>query len=250
MKAVLGLTMCAAAVCSWAGEAFAEPKATRQSTPIVAADDSIESGRKALARWPRSPWYDAQADRVRPIEVDESQEPRPKQAESSAAGGAVEALAWIATACALAALVGAFLWAYLRGDRRWAASVASDTSDVADDQRHSEALPAAARRRLDLPDEARRLYKAGRYGEAIVLLFSYQLVRLDQRQHVRLAKGKTNRQYLRELGSRGALRSLFEQTMLAFEDVFFGNQTIDRKRFESCWSRLAEFEALAAEETV
>ena len=35
--------------------------------------------------------------------------------------------------------------------------------------------------------------------------------------------------------------------MVAFEDVFFGNYAIDRTRFESCWSRLDEFDALAAE---
>jgi hypothetical protein len=34
--------------------------------------------------------------------------------------------------------------------------------------------------------------------------------------------------------------------MLVFEDVFFGNRTLDRARFETCWSRLDEFQALAA----
>jgi hypothetical protein len=35
--------------------------------------------------------------------------------------------------------------------------------------------------------------------------------------------------------------------MVAFEDVFFGNHPLDRNRFESCWTRLDEFEALAAQ---
>ena len=56
--------------------------------------------------------------------------------------------------------------------------------------------------RLDLLAEARRHYQAGNYGAAIVYLFSFQLVQLDQRQIIRLAKGKTNRQYLREVGPR------------------------------------------------
>ncbi len=78
--------------------------------------------------------------------------------------------------------------------------------------------------RLDLLAEARRHYQAGNYGAAIVYLFSFQLVQLDKRQIIRLAKGKTNRQYLREVGPRAALLRLVEQTMVAFEDVFFGNR--------------------------
>ena len=35
--------------------------------------------------------------------------------------------------------------------------------------------------------------------------------------------------------------------MVAFEDVFFGNRQLPRGRFESCWTRLEEFETLAAE---
>jgi hypothetical protein len=102
--------------------------------------------------------------------------------------------------------------------------------------------------RLDLLAEARRHYEAGNYGAAIVYLFSFQLVQLDRRQIIRLARGKTNRQYLREVGPRISLRKLVEQTMVAFEDVFFGNRQLRRDRFESCWARLEEFETLAAAE--
>ena len=69
-----------------------------------------------------------------------------------------------------------------------------------------ESLPfPVAAGRLDLLAEARRHYQAGNYGAAIVYLFSFQLVQLDKRQIIRLAKGKTNRQYLREVGPRTPL---------------------------------------------
>ena len=70
--------------------------------------------------------------------------------------------------------------------------------------------------------QAREYYLAENYDEAIIFLFSYELVELDRRSLIRLAVGKTNRQYLRELGARTALASLLGQTMVAFEDVYFG----------------------------
>ena len=96
-----------------------------------------------------------------------------------------------------------------------------------------EALPFKVRSVSgDFLDEARRLYEAGQFSEAIIFLFSYQLVQLDKQHVIRLAKGKTNRQYLRELRQRPTLRSTLELTMVAFEDAFFGRKTLSRERFE------------------
>ena len=96
-------------------------------------------------------------------------------------------------------------------------------------------------------DQARNFYQAGNYAAAIIYLFSHQLVQLDRRQIIHLAKGKTNRQCLREVGQAEMLRQLVGQTLVAFEDVFFGHHDIDRRRFEACWSRLPEFESLLAQ---
>ena len=104
------------------------------------------------------------------------------------------------------------------------------------------------RGQIDLLAEARRCYQQRKFGEAIIYFYSYQLVRLDKNHCIRLTQGKTNRQYLRELGPRMTLRRLLEQTMIAFEDVFFGDYAITQARFESCWRRLDEFERLLAEE--
>ena len=105
-----------------------------------------------------------------------------------------------------------------------------------------EQLPFVVRRPGgDLLSEARALYEQGRYGEAMVYLYSYELVQLDRHQHIHLAKGKTNRQYLREIRSAPTLRSVLHRSMIAFEDFFFGRHDLDRLRFEECWQRLDEF---------
>jgi hypothetical protein len=93
----------------------------------------------------------------------------------------------------------------------------------------------------DFLSEARRLYEAGQYSEAIVYLFSYQLVALDKRHVIHLAKGKTNRQYLRETRSRESLKQILHKTMISFEDVFFGHHELSRERFEESWRELDEF---------
>jgi hypothetical protein len=78
-------------------------------------------------------------------------------------------------------------------------------------------------------------------------LFSYQLVHLDKHHLIRLAKGKTNRQYLRELRAQNeesdgqGLRGILRRTMIAFEDCFFGDHAIEKNRFEACWQRLDDF---------
>jgi hypothetical protein len=105
-----------------------------------------------------------------------------------------------------------------------------------------ESLPFQVRRpQTGLLAEARRRYEQGDYGGAIIYLFSYQLVQLDKHQLIYLAKGKTNRQYLRELAPLPRLFEILEETMIAFEDVFFGKYRLDKDRFESCWRGMDEF---------
>ncbi|MHC4179233.1 MAG: DUF4129 domain-containing protein [Planctomycetota bacterium] len=158
----------------------------------------------------------------------------------------------------LVVLVGVLMYVLVWAIRKWgrflpgsAAREGKSKTPRSGDQQDAdriEALPFPVRSgRLDLLGETRRHYQKGDYRQAIIYLFSFQLVRLDRQQIIRLTKGKTNRQYLREVGPRSALGRLVEQTMVVFEDVFFGNRRLDRTRFESCWSRLDEFESLAAE---
>ena len=111
-----------------------------------------------------------------------------------------------------------------------------------------EALPFLRQRaQTDLLGQARLHYEQGNYGEAIIYLFSHELVELDRANLIRLAQGKTNRQYLREARTHEPLRAILEHTMVTFEGVFFGRQPLDRAGFESCWRQLAEFDALVAQ---
>jgi hypothetical protein len=231
--------------------------AVRAQTPSSDAAGAVESGRRALANRGSYPWYDAQQDALRRLDV---RPPRPTAAnrnstwESQPAQPAAsiswrwlwEMLRWFVWAVIVALLVGlvlllvrAFLNREARAEGRTEGAETSATRDYAD---LVENLPfPLPRHQADFLEEARRLYEAGRFGEAMIYLFSYQLVQLDQHHVIRLARGKTNRQYLRELGPREDLRDILLRTMLAFEDVFFGHYDLDRARFESCWTRLDDF---------
>jgi hypothetical protein len=244
---------------------------------------AVDSGRKALKDWSGYPWYDAEADGVRRVDVTPPKEPEPDRAPrderhlSLGLDSLLQWLAWTAVAVVLAVILFLLVKAYV--DRQ-AAPRDGDATPEAGEADRIESLPFPVRSgRANLLDEARRHWQEGNYAQAIIYLFSFQLVHLDKQQIIRLNKGKTNRQYLREIGPRGVaektgtgsepgwatagdvasgdvpvpvfsqppgrLQRLVEQTMLAFEDVFFGNRGLERARFEACWSRLDEFQALA-----
>lgn len=201
---------------------------------------SVEAGHEAFEQG-RYNWYDAERDTVKPLTLRASAPPR-KPAEFD--GGFLRYLAWGILAAALVALVIFIAYAVRNRTRRQV-----DPKKAAPSHRAAvESLPFMAdRSRGDLLGEARRHYQQGNYSEAIIYLFSYQLVELDRFALIRLAKGKTNRQYLRELGKSPPLRPPLELTMTAFEDVFFGRRALDRAGFEACWSQLPLFEQLVSQ---
>ena len=220
----------------------------------VDPDAAVSSGRKALSPWGGYPWYDSSADGLRPVDLSEPwwanlQWPNLNLGLGT---GWLRPLGWTVLIVLLAFLAYLMVrWYRKRLAAMEGSDAAGDFEDLQAEGRRGEALPLpAARYQGDFLDEARRLYAAGRYAEAILYLFGYQLVQLDKHRRIFLTKGKTNRQYLREIGQAGPLQRLVEMTMVAFEDVFFGHRTIDRARFESCWLRLAEFEAMVREGAV
>jgi hypothetical protein len=75
----------------------------------------------------------------------------------------------------------------------------------------------------------------------MIYLFSYKLLALDRHNLIRLARGKTNRQYVAELSQQPTLQELLRHSMVAFEDVFFGQHRLDPERFEGCWQSLDRF---------
>ena len=211
---------------------------------VLRLDDPVASGQDALVDSGDYPWYDEDSDGIRRIDVEEEAEP--SMTTTSSGGAAIELMAWLGLALVLAVIIALLVWSFLANESR---SDLPPEDDVDEDRRRQidrlEALPFQVKRPdADLLAEARRHYEQGNYGEAIIYLFSHQLVQLDKSQHLTLDKGKTNRQYLRELGAIDGLRDILEQTTLAFEHVFFGRHKLPRERFEACWSELSRFDRL------
>ncbi len=156
-------------------------------------------------------------------------------------------IAWIVIAIVLCGLAFALIRAFL--DREAQDAKRIDNSGPADDNEDvAEALDELPTRipmpKSGLLEEARRQYEAGNYNLAVIYLYSYELLKLDQNQFLRLAKGKTNREYLRELADRPELRDIVARCLSPFEDVFFGGHALDRARFEACWNEVERFNRL------
>lgn len=91
-------------------------------------------------------------------------------------------------------------------------------------------------------ERARKARQAGRLREATTLVYAYVLLQLDRRQWIQLARGKTNRQYLRELREAPAgIKEFLAQTIVVFEDAFFGDHPPSEEEFDRHWSALDEF---------
>jgi hypothetical protein len=210
-----------------------------EDLPATDGLEPIASGRKALETQTRLPWYDLATDAVQAIDLPEI-----------VSRGNMPWLTLLALT-SLGLLLGLLAYIILRavinraGDLPELARAKTERTLDAD---QVDALPFMADRpNRDLLGEATRHYQQGNFGEAILYLFSYQLVELDKSSLIHLAKGKTNRQYLREVSRTQSLNRLVESTMIAFEDVFFGQRPLDRHGFEACWNRLSEFETLVSQ---
>jgi hypothetical protein len=226
----------------------------------IAPDQAVEAGRDALQGRTDYPWYDRAADDVRrlPVAPPKSDELPNRQSRWSAKANpsnnakpatrqSGSALAPVLQGLGITLLVAllvtiAVLIARAALRQEVSGEQGAAVVEVSHDVDRVENLPFQVKKPIsDFLSEAERLYQAGEYSEAILYLFSYQLVQLDRQHVIRLAKGKTNRQYLREMRNRPALRGMLEGTMVAFEDVFFGRHTLDRDRFEVCWRQMDAF---------
>lgn len=93
----------------------------------------------------------------------------------------------------------------------------------------------------DFSSLAQQAYQAGDLRRAFIFLYSHVLVTLDQNERISLRKGKTNRQYLKEVWEDPSLSSYFKSVMLPFESAFFGDHDPTPDQFERCWSGLENF---------
>lgn len=221
-------------------------------------DAAVEAGRSALRSQSHTPWYDRTADGYQPINLPA---PRPPADLSwlenlfsaigwffSSFGNVLLFLMWLAIAALVVWIVVALLRAWRRGEQRQLAD--SETATLSGEQiSRVEALPVAIDKPMtNLLEEARRLAALGDYAMAVVYLFSHQLVEADSAGALRLRKGKTNRQYLRELArnrrGEAALPPLLQRTMLAFEQSFFGARPPSEAEFTDCLAGVERFDAM------
>jgi hypothetical protein len=203
--------------------------------------DPVTSGRDALNHFFGYPWYDGKNDAVQRVKLSKPWNPDLGDWSFSFPASALQWLAWIIIFLVLAALVYLLIRAFLGRERRKSDEI--EESPGGADRVEALPLPVAGRH-LDLLAEARRCRQEGDYARAIIYLFSHQLLQLDKHGRIHLARGKTNRQYLREIRPWPSLGGLVQQTTLIFEEVFFGHHAIERPAFEACWLRLEEFERL------
>ena len=117
------------------------------------------------------------------------------------------------------------------------------TEDVLAQQARYSDLPVEIEKGLlGLRAQAAEYRDQGDYSRAIVFLFSYLLVELDQAQLIALAKGKTNYRYLRELNGHRDLQSRLRDVVSLFEAAYFGRRTLTKEQFDTVWLDLAKVE--------
>jgi hypothetical protein len=220
------------------------------------SEKAVEGGREALQSMKLMPWYDPAKDELKPIRLgrDEVQDYPVERTEwfnfdipqwlIDIFGDLVRVVGYLLLFALLALVVYLIIRAYLiaKGLTKKGTKKVSKGLALNADIDRIENLPFEIEvPRGDLLEEARRRYEMGDYRNAIIYLYSYQLIRLDEHQYIKLTLGKTNRQYLREVRQQPPLARILEQTMVTFEDVFFGQYTISRDEFEPCWQNLSSF---------
>ena len=154
------------------------------------------------------------------------------------------ATTWILLGVVLAVVVGLIIWLCLQMESRTGSSAGStEFFDDEDLEQRIRQLPFDLTKSTKGNLQELALQAAGRgdYNRAVMLLFSHVLISLDRKNLIQLRKGKTNRQYIREIRRHPELINYYEKVMVPFEDSFFGDHEVDKNRFESCWKALGEF---------
>jgi hypothetical protein len=236
-------------------------------------EQAIEAAQEGLQKSARFPWYDAKQDNLRDVRAvelstDDSKTrkegwqatAKPTKTQKAAPGPALttgggawgnwfsvsmQTLAIILFAVLIVTLIIIAVRYFLQEEELVLAGAGNaklNVNEAEQNARRVENLPFQAPvQKGDHLSEAQRYYEAGDFGRAMVYLYAYQLMQLDRHQFIQLTKGKTNRQYLREINRDPLLRNIVELAMIGFEDVFFGNHPISREQFEASWQQVAEF---------
>lgn len=195
------------------------------------------------------PWYDAQRDELRPVQPPSLREPRPlgswtytrKPSPTVPSNGS---LLWQVISAIALTLLALFIIAIVTGMLfqtfgKWTGG--QPVFKVPAVARLAQLPQHIPRTKRGLLEEARAAYDRGDLGWAAVYYYGYQLVELDRCGWIRLARGKTNRQYIRETHTYPMAQSLLKQTSRLSEAFYFGHHAPTSTQFETCWTQLEDF---------
>lgn len=150
-------------------------------------------------------------------------------------------LGWILLVALFVAALLAVIYVLVRfglgkRDEPEAKTDAAEAADDLDEERLA-ALPDGARLAgSDLLARAAAHAERGAFERAIVFFHAWQLLVLDRRGSLALARGKTNGQYTAEVAAASpALAPLFRRSSRLFEDAFFGDLPVGRADFLAVW---------------
>jgi hypothetical protein len=205
------------------------------------------------------PWYDSEADRVRPVwaprmswlkslreRLDRVMDAIDRFFESlgfgNSRGGGIRG-DWLGTILLATVLAAFFVFLLVLWMRR--EPLASAGSAARAKPGSAELLAQlAGDSALALDDpwaEAQRRRLAGDMAGAIIYLFAHQLISLDRAGLIRLAPGWTGRQYVRWLRDPVLVDSL-AATLGLFEEIYYGHRLPSRGAFEQVWHRAQALE--------
>ncbi|WP_010584412.1 DUF4129 domain-containing protein [Schlesneria paludicola] len=194
------------------------------------------------------PWYDAKNDSFRPLqpprEIDDRQPSKDNSYLSfgQSAGPILLVVMWIILGVAILSVLVLIARSMgvidpqIHNDRR--------PDEPVVDLETLDALPEPVRGVSDLLSTAERLAAQEAFAEAITFYFGWQLVQLDRQQWIEVQKGKTNRQYRREVSlTKPELNEVFGASIRLFEETFFGKLPVSRDAFEQVWADRDKFQA-------
>lgn len=225
---------------------------------VSSANPSTEKLADSLHKTASKAWFDrAQGKVIRPrfVKAHEAQVPLDWESKDTSArrvirptAGGTSGDSWIVPAGIFAGLllvgliVLAYRWRAISGLGMFSSTRSSVNAVPARAEELPFELPPTEEGLLEL---VRRLADEGQFGRAMVPLYGYQLLHLDAHGLIHLAKGKTNRQYYRELRGSEPISTILLNTICTFERAFFGGHQIARDDFEQCWNRLDAFHQAA-----